>query len=289
MLPFFYRFYREVQILTSSRFIYLLILTFCLGFGQLNAQSSSRDTTIGYHYKLVVETPIFLCNIRGTQLSDSLYEAPSKAIFTHIGNKGDSVIIRFWIWEKDQTEAIYAYNYQNANSKQRLYFLMSSSDFENKTIRRYSLRPGFAIGTAAVPFKIRTNPFNFTNDIGIGPVVGVKFRLSRYSSKNFFNVLLGFGLSSVNLDSLSTNGNVTTNSPITNPAALTLSLGGVFEFSNVQVGAFIGKDYINRNEKIDWIYQGKTWLSIGLGYTLFSKSTTDQKGNSKTNTTAIGG
>ena len=289
MFSFIYHLYHRVQFVLPPRFIYLFVLTFFIDAGHLNAQTSSRDTTIGYHYKMIVETPIFLCNIRGTQVSDSLYEAPSNAIFTHIGNKGDSVIIRFWVWKKDQTEAVYAYNYKDSKRRERLYFLMSKSDFQNKTIRRYSRRPSFAIGTAAVPFKIRTSPFNFTNDIGIGPVVGIKFRLSRYNNKNFFNVLLGFGLSSVNLDSLSTNGNVTTNSPITNPAALTLSAGGVFEFSNIQVGAFIGRDYINRNNKIDWIYQGKTWLSIGLGYTLFSKSTTNQKGNTRNNTTTIGG
>ena len=56
------------------------------------------------------------------------------------------------------------------------------------------------------------------------------------------------------------------------PAALTLSIGGVLEFSQVQVGVFVGVDYINNNKEIDWNYQGKPWFSVGLGYSLFNKT-----------------
>lgn len=234
---------------------------------------AQTENLVGFHYKVQVETPIYECDLTGKRISDDLYEAPRNSSFTYIGLNAtaDSVIIRFWLW-KDDDAKIMKYNFTDDTKTQKAYFLMSKTDFSTKAIRRYGVKSAFTVGTAALPFKIRSNPFLFTNDVAIGTVVGVKRRLSPYTDSNFFNVLTGFGISSVSLDSISTQGNITSTSAVTNPAALTVSLGAVFEFSQVQVGVFAGLDYINNNKSINWDYQGSPWISIGLGYSLFTKS-----------------
>jgi len=261
-------------------FIGLLSLSTTL---QAQVPSTPIDTTIGYHYKTIVETGIYPCNINGGNKEDTLYEAPKGAMFTHIGNIAGYVVIRFWDW-KSNSDKVKKFNFTNAEKTQRAYFLMTTADFLSKTKRRYSTKPIFTIGTAAVPFKLRSNPFQFSSDVTLGTVAGVKVRMNPYTDENFYNFLLGFGLSNVNLDSISTNGTITQNSIVQNTASFTLSAGSVVEFSKVQVGIFIGWDLINNSDKIQWSYHGKPWISIGLGYSLFTKPSSPTLSEPGTNT-----
>ena len=251
---------------------FLGVLFFCTTL-QAQVPSTPIDTTVGYHYKTIVETGIYPCDINGNNKQDTLYEAPKGAIFTHIGNTNGYVVIRFWDWESS-SDKVEKFNFTNAEKNKRAYFLMTTADFLSKTKRRYSTKPSFAIGTAAVPFKLRGNPFQFSTDVSLGSVAGVKIRMNPYTDENFYNFLVGFGLSNVGLDSSSTSGMVNQSSIVQNTSSFTLSVGGVLEFSSVQVGVFVGWDYINNNDKIQWSYHGKPWVSLGLGYSLFTKSKT---------------
>jgi hypothetical protein len=253
-------------------FLFLGILFFSTTL-QAQVPSIPIDTTIGYHYKVIVELPLYRCNLLGVETDSSMHEAPIGATFTHIGNSGNNVIIRFWKWSDDDVNVI-PYNFTDSTKKQKSYFLMNKTDFMMKTKQRYSKRPSLTIGTAAVPFKLRSNPFQFSTDVTLGTVAGVKVRMNPYTDENFYNFLVGFGLSNVNLDSTSTGGNINQNSTVQNTASFTLSAGGVLEFSGVQIGIFVGWDFINNNDKIQWSYHGKPWVSIGLGYSLFTKSKT---------------
>ncbi|MEM9929333.1 MAG: hypothetical protein AAF840_05915, partial [Bacteroidota bacterium] len=57
------------------------------------------------------------------------------------------------------------------------------------------------------------------------------------------------------------------------------SLGIVYEYRRVQVGAFAGLDLINNNKSrgerlgFDWKYQNAVWFSIGFGYSIISRPT----------------
>lgn len=251
------------------------LLVFSLYTINLSAQVDTNN--IGKHFKIAIETPIYECDLLGTLLStDSSYkEAPLNAVFTYIGTKGNDIIIRFWLWEKE-VDKQQKFNFQDEKMEQKTYFLMSKAAFKQNTMPRYSQQPQFTIGTAAVPFKIRTNPFIFTNDVTLGSVIGAKFRMSSDKPNNYYNLLFGFGLSSVQLDSSSTGGSITKNALVSNPASLTASFGGVLEFSNIQIGVFVGADFINNNEVIKWTHQGKPWVSIGLGYALYSNTPSNQ-------------
>lgn len=254
-----------------------LFLWLSLVAGLLQAQDTTPGTAnISFHYKLLVEAPIFECDLTGKQLGDTIYEAPARAVFSVIGQSGSNWIIRFWVWsDDDELDKQIALNYTDELRTTRKYFLLSQVDFTAKAVPRYSTRASFSTGAIVVPIKARFSPFDFSTDVHIGPTVGGRFRLSPYTDSNFFNALATFGVSTVSLDSLSTSGAI--RQPSDRPA-LTFSVGGVFEFSNAQIGFFMGFDYISRNESIGWRYQGKPWISLGMGYAIISRNTAQQAG-----------
>lgn len=233
-----------------------------------------------FNYTLQVEAPVKQCDISGNIIEGEIQKAaPAGAEFTLIGKKGDSVIIRFWIWKTDAMKK--AFNYTDESKTQRKYFLLALYDFNFKAIKRYkSWFPTITAGTVIVPVKLRFKQFDFSKDITIGPTVGAKFRMSNYT-ESFMNVLFGFGITSVTLDSFSTKGAI---KGVSDRPALTPSLGILFEFNQVQIGIFSGLDYISKKENLDWRYQGKPWLSIGLGYSILSRSANVTEKKNQNNT-----
>lgn len=235
-----------------------------------NPQSYQQPLT--FHYKLLTEAPIFECDITGRILSRKVYEAPADAVFTLIAEDpdADSVVIRFWEWERASEDKQLEYNYTDSSKSDLRYFLLSKTYFNSpRVVPRYTMKASFTAGTVVIPVKIRSRPFDFSTDVTLGPTAGVRWGISPYTNTNFFSAMLGFGVTHITLDSLSTQGVIdqTADRP-----ALTLSLGGVFEFSNAQVGLFVGWDQISRNQEQRWIYQGKPWFSIGLGYAIISRN-----------------
>lgn len=247
------------------------ILFFPLLYGQRPNQQFSQQA-LTFHYKLLTEAPIFPCDITGRILSRQVYEAPADAVFTLIAEDpdADSVVIRFWEWEKTSIDKQLEYNYTDSSKADLRYFLLSKIYFNSpRVIPRYTMKASFTAGTVVIPVKIRSRPFDFSTDVTLGPTAGVRWGISPYTNTNFFSAMMGFGVTHVTLDSLSTHGVIdqTADRP-----ALTISLGGVFEFSNAQVGVFMGWDRISRNEEQRWVYQGKPWISIGLGYAIISRN-----------------
>ncbi len=235
--------------------------------------------TIGFHYKTKVEIPVYLCDIVGNRLKgDTLYEAPIDATFTIIGSKIDPttntkmVIIRFWQWDAtEEPQKVAAFNYADDKQTRRAYFLMSTTDFRYKTIRRYSMRPKFAMGIASMAVKVRNNPFSYETNLNLSSLFGVRFRLTPYTNTNYVNIMGGLGITSVN-------ARANADSSFVSVGAISFKVGGVFEFSKVQVGLFMGQDYINEstNTNVKWSHQGRTWFSLGLGYNIFTSSTNEK-------------
>jgi hypothetical protein len=258
----------------------VLFLLFILAPGA-TAQDPDQAPIVSFHYKLLVEAPIYVCDLTGRPTEDtSVYAAPADAVFSVIGKAGNNLIIRFWVWSDNEPEKQTLFNYADAQRSDRKYFLLSQDDFSAKAVPRYSTRASFSAGAIIIPIKARFRTFDFSTDVHIGPAVGARFRLSPYSNTNFFNALATFGVSTISLDSTSTSGAV--RQPTDRPA-LTFSVGGVLEFSNAQIGFFIGCDYISQNETTQWRYQGKPWISLGMGYSIISRNTTPQAAQEKRN------
>ena len=257
-----------------ERFQWLLIVL-NTGGSSYGTYSTGPSDTVGYHYRTKVEIPVYLCDIVGNRLrGDTLYEAPIDAIFTIIGNKQDAttgtnmVIIRFWEWDADkEPQRVTRYNYRSDKKLRRAYFLMSTNDFRYKTMRRYSMRPTFTMGVASMAIKLRTDPLTYESNLNLSSLFGARFRMTPYTNTNYINLMGGVGIASVD-------GMLSTDNSFVPVGAVSFKVGGIFEFSKVQVGIFIGQDYINEssNSNITWEHQGKTWFSLGLGYSVFTSS-----------------
>lgn len=258
-------------------FLFILLIFSLFYTPNLQAQSQADSLFIGHHYRVIVESAIYACDILGNKTSDTnLYEAPLESHFTCVGATNDDFVVRFWVWKGDDAKNE-IFNYTDSTKQEHRYFLMDKTDFKTRNQQRYSMKPSIAIGAAAIPFKIRRNPFLFTNDVGVGSVFGPKFRLSPYNNKNFYSIVAGVGLSSIVLDSISTRGTITDDSVSKKVSSLTVSSGVVFDFGGIEIGAFVGWDFIDNNDNINWRYQGKPWLSVGFGYSLFHKAKHDRE------------
>ncbi|QNF31365.1 hypothetical protein HUW51_00995 (plasmid) [Adhaeribacter swui] len=229
---------------------------------------------IGHSYTFTSSTKVTECDINGN-VADVTKQiaAPTNSSF-YVFDQVDatSVIIYFWDWaDKSNLSKTFNYTYSGDTKGERKYFRVSIANLKNKAIPRYiRWKTTLTAGTAIIPIKVRFNNFDFNKDFTLGPTIGVRWRIAKHTD-NFLNAMLGFGVTSVTLDSASTDGALKAN---TDRFAVTPSFGLLLEFDNVQVGLFTGMDYLSKKENIDWRYQGKSWFSVGLGYTILTKTST---------------
>ncbi len=257
-----------------------LTIALTIGFAVI---ASAQNNKSNRNFKFIADAAMYECDIAGNIIDTIPKVLPSGSVVVDLGNieNKSRKIIKFWVW--DNTLLAQKYNFVDEivdsqykylldpEKKARKYFLVDNKEFEAKTIPYYALSwvPALTAGAVLLPIKMRFNGFDFSKDITLGSVVGAKWRVSHYD-ENYLSVLAGFGITSVTLDSSSTKGKI---SAVSDRPALTPSFGVVFEFSNnIQVGAFVGADYLSAKENTNWIYDKMTWLSIGLGYNILSKS-----------------
>lgn len=242
----------------------------CVVFiGSLAAKAQQESAgTDKYNYRVIIEIPVYRCDILG-HVSDTtpIQVADPGAIFTVIGKtEGDSIIIRFWKW-KDNKPMNESLCFADSLMIQRKYFTTASCLLRN-AMPRYDNKVSFTAGNILVPVKMRLNKFDFSKDFTLGPVAGIKLRLSHYT-RNCINFLAGLGVTSITLNSESTDARIEEDTDV---PALSPYLGAVFDFvSQTQAGLFFGWDFISNNDKLNFVYNGKLWISFGLGFSILTK------------------
>jgi hypothetical protein len=219
------------------------------------------EDTRPYNFTFNHITRLQLCDNMGKPLATGYIDSPNGGVFTiaYDSPNPDYVVVYLWDYAPGTPE------YTLYDDK---YFLIARKDIANNASRRYSTRLAFTAGSTIVPVKVRFRPFDFSKDITLGPALGWKGRLGHHS-KNYFDLLFGFGITSVSLDSATTLGTIRQAS---DRPALTPSLGVVFEMNLTQFGFFIGQDYVSKKEFTNWQYHGDIWFSAGLGFTILSRS-----------------
>lgn len=252
----------------SKHLLLLVFLSHCFFFIYAQTSLTNANGEIKtFSYELLVEAPIYASDILGNQLDSTVQIAPKGAKFIKIDTKGANCIIRFLLWKK-QPYLMDKLNYTDSSRTELRYFLLSLDEFNEKAIARMSKQPSFSVGAVTIPMRIRSDPFDFSGEFSFGTNLGLKFPLSHYQNIGLVFVG-GLQLTHINLDSLDTAGALLESE---SASALSFTLGAVFEFSQAQVGFYIGWDYIAGPEKDIWIYQGKPWFSIGIGASLFGGS-----------------
>lgn len=236
---------------------------------------AQEEVVAGRTYELKLDIPIREVKIDGSDLDRPAPTIPSPippSQYTVIRMKGDSAIIRFWKYS-DGTPENTAFNYDAARKTQR-YFAAQRSVLSAASGPYYelSLVPSISAGAILIPIKMRSNPFDFSKDITLGPSIAFRWRTTNRVDQ-FVSLVGSFGLTSVQLDSASTEGHQ--RQPL-DVSAVTPAVGMVYEVDNFQFGLFAGWDMISDNDRLKWRHQGKRWFSVGLGYSILSRTSTRQ-------------
>ena len=134
-----------------------------------------------------------------------------------------------------------------------------------------------SFGILTLPFKYRLQKgASFENKLNLNTVISLLLNSSLNQNTKIY-AQFGAGFGTVNLN--------TDNAPkitagTTEDIETITGFGGImFEYKKIQTGIYLGFDKINNNNKYDWQSQGKPWISLGIGFKIFtiSKDNADNK------------
>jgi len=249
---------------------YLLSLSFLTLFLGVSGQSTTEESLqVGQLYEFTAS--------KIAAITDQKYVDNANGRTPYDVSSGYMVII-----DHLSNDSVY-YSYLNF-SDQSLYntyntpvtWVMSKKEFKEITRPLYSRYKGAKVGVYTVPFRLRGvggkgEPFDFESSLSLTAnlVFGVGSRKEKHS---IADLSLGLGLTSIGLDSL--NSEVPENRTA---SAFSLSMGLVlWPNEHVNFGAFVGWDKLGlKDRSADWIYDGKTWLGLGINIG-FEALTTDK-------------
>jgi hypothetical protein len=165
----------------------------------------------------------------------------------------------------------------------KLYFLIKVSDlakFSTPFFQTWHQNRTFVVGAQTNLLKIRIKDFNFADQFSLATNFGFRYRTNP-KKDNFLTFITSIGISLNNLDSLVA-PKLPATEKLNNIGSLSVGLGIIKEFNKIQLSFMLGKDFLSKsnNKKYDWIYQGKTWISFGIGVGVFTND--DGKKSSKT-------
>ncbi len=180
----------------------------------------------------------------------------------------------------------------------RRYFLLGKDSFTKSCVEYHQVKKwDVNFGTLVTPFKLRFRRFEFANNLSVG---GAVYYQRKFDMDWSLGGVFALSLSSVTLDRASTNihQNATnTNPPLTTSTtrpAFSPSIHGVLSYKNISFTLGVGFDFISKptdiasatNPEAGWIYNGKPWLGLGLGISLFNNSATKATPNTPGQTPA---
>lgn len=263
--------------LSLSYIFYFLIIA--------KAQSDDDISKFTATYLIIDEMVVNTCDLQGNIINATPEISKVNAYIKLISETTDKIVIRYLTYPDELRKEQELYNFFTPPAhigKRRdiyklsdpiKYFLVDKIQFMAKCKRLYDTwHMSVIFGSTLVPVKLRHSPFDFSKDFSLGPTIGIRFRIDKFSP-NFLNLIYGFGITSVTIDS-STITNNTTLKANSDVAGISHALGLVGEFSNIQIGIFLGKDILSKKDQDNygWKYNKKPWFSIGFGLTIFSNT-----------------
>ncbi len=186
--------------------------------------------------------------------------------------------------------------YLDSWANDKLFFI-SAADFAPNTATVYPASNNFTWGFLTLPLKVRFDNnrhgiFDFEQNLNFGLTLGAKHQFVSHENVSL-NYL--FGVSVVNaplndaspatpeIPATATTPEIPAKaaSPATTAPALSFSFGSMFQYDKFQIGLFIGKDFVGDNA-YKFAYQGKPWIGIAIGVSLFGEGQTTATGQSQT-------
>ncbi len=158
--------------------------------------------------------------------------------------------------------------------KTQKYFKIKTSALGQYAEKYNNLSGSIVLGVLNFPFKFRPyKKTDFTGSFNFGVAIGYIRPRSDYR-KFTWSLISGYSISDIELSPVSVSKSQNTLDSINNFTALSLSYGIMTEYNKIQIGLFVGFDFLNRETQAHygWEYQAKPWISVGFGYAIFSKS-----------------
>lgn len=242
----------------------------------------------GKYYITNIDIPVKQNDITSkdtTSVVNYLHIAKAGTKFTAYEVKKGMLLVKFWKFneqgkQKSQTEStlIYSnnggYHYVSKETDSN-YFLMEMEDFNGKVSPYNGYYNSFVWGFTTLPLKVRfkskNRPFHYANSFSLGVNAGYEHGF-RGRKEQAIGAIVGVGGSTVQIESTDVSENYELSSSTS--GAFTLSAGVVYSYEQFQIGCFLGTDLIPGELGKHWLYQGKPWLGLGLGFTIFQKNKT---------------
>lgn len=166
---------------------------------------------------------------------------------------------------------------KNTNNDKAYYyndklFQISLSDYKTYAVDN-EVSDRISFGVLILPFKYRLqNGANFENKFNLNTAMSCLLS-NRFNQnlKVYFQGGAGFGAVNLNSDNASGIPLGTTE----NIETITGFGGLMVDYKGIQTGIYFGADKINNNSKYNWQSQGKPWVSIGIGFKVFTISKLD--------------
>lgn len=162
-----------------------------------------------------------------------------------------------------------------------LEFTIDPKLVDNSCKHFYGKSNSFTWGIMTLPIKARFGNsdgrlFTFEENLNLGFTCGFRHQFAS-TTLQAINILAGFGVGSTKIDSSGMKNTLLTPSSRSALSLNLLNIGVLYQFDIFQIGFFMGGDYIPTEIGRNWKYQGKPWLGMAIGVSLFSKNKTDSK------------
>jgi|GEM_PF-6658672 len=158
-----------------------------------------------------------------------------------------------------------------------LAFSMSVSSFSTGAKPFYGKLNEFTWGAMTLPIRVRFGRnnanrfFNFEENLNLGLSAGLRHQYQG-TVEHSINFMGGFAISNVKTDSVSLRSGY--DSKNQSARAFTINMGVLYQYESFQIGVYLGKDYLPGVLSKLWLYQGKTWVGLVIGVSLFSRNST---------------
>lgn len=246
------------------KFNLLLILSFVLKAQVLFSQTTAeQEWSLGKSYTTRVD--LVVNYIDGANVKQRTAKAGLK--YRYIETVDENIYIKFLNIKalndpfKDDDRIV------NSSNDDISYFV----DQDDLTEIHKKKNGSLVSGTLLAPIKIRpkeeTIPWELSTDITLGQYIGYRLPISKTNAYYLIPALtLGTSLLSINSSNTNPEGETSTT------LGLTWSAGILLDLNGFNAGFMLGKDYAPGRAGKDWIYNEKTWFSLGFGINLTLKN-----------------
>lgn len=170
---------------------------------------------------------------------------------------------------------------QNTNRDKSFYyndklFYMTYKDYKSNA-KDAAYPDRFNFGILTLPFKYRPQKnADFDAEFNLNTTLGYLLR-SNYFRKTKIYIQGGVGIGNINLDT--SNASKIDDDKSHDASAITAFAGVMLQYDNLQAGLYFGVDSINKNAQYDWVNQGNIWISVGIGFKVFTLSKAKENNN----------